>query len=301
VQSLFGNLTVTLYDFFGYLNPGLVALSGIGLFFWAVFVPDLKPDGDLSTVVWIALFLIAYFLGHLVQAIAGYVPGFKYSIVGSWWSEPTVGAFRPVIEAKLNANGLLPTRTSEEEDRDVQAGTYRICDVVVTQKAATSEHELFTYREGFYRGMSVALLILAIGLWARILRGPATITLDKDHTATRAMLFFFLIATLVAAYLYFLRFERFARLKGWTVLLGAPTSLTESSTNAEEPEAVTRAPQLEIYPDTSGKYRWRLRAANNEIVASSGQDFASKSGAREAAETLKRTSAVSEIVEIADG
>jgi uncharacterized protein YegP (UPF0339 family) len=68
------------------------------------------------------------------------------------------------------------------------------------------------------------------------------------------------------------------------VLLGAPTSLTESSTNAEEPEAVTRAPKLEIYPDTSGKYRWRLRAANNEIVASSGQDFASKSGAREAAE-----------------
>lgn len=32
----------------------------------------------------------------------------------------------------------------------------------------------------------------------------------------------------------------------------------------------------EIYKDTAGKYRWRLFAANNRKVASSGEDFSSK-------------------------
>jgi hypothetical protein len=120
-----------------------------------------------------------------------------------------------------------------------------MCDVVVTQKSATSEHELFTYREGFYRGMSVALILLAIGLFARLLRGPATITLDKDHTATRGMLFFYLVAALVAAFLYFLRFRRFAQLKAWAVLLGAPSSLTESDAKDDDAKKGASHPSTE--------------------------------------------------------
>jgi uncharacterized protein YegP (UPF0339 family) len=171
-----------------------------------------------------------------------------------------------------------------------------MCDVVVTQKSATSEHELFTYREGFYRGMSVALLIVAVGLFARLIRGPATITLDKDHTADRWMLIFFLVAVLVAAYLYFLRFERFTRLKAWTVLLGAATSLVESGTDVDagETSETGRHPRFEVYEVRGRKYRWRLRAANGQIIAVSDDSFASESNAREAVETVQRTVPLSE-------
>jgi uncharacterized protein YegP (UPF0339 family) len=57
------------------------------------------------------------------------------------------------------------------------------------------------------------------------------------------------------------------------------------------------AAQFEVYEDKGGKYRWRLKAANGQTVASSGESFDSKSNAREAAESVKRTAAEAEIRE----
>ncbi len=45
--------------------------------------------------------------------------------------------------------------------------------------------------------------------------------------------------------------------------------------------------KFEVYPDSGGKYRWRLEAANGQTVASSGESFASKANATEAAENAK--------------
>ena len=45
---------------------------------------------------------------------------------------------------------------------------------------------------------------------------------------------------------------------------------------------------FEMYADAAGKRRWRLKAANNEKVASSGESFSSRANARAAAETVKR-------------
>jgi uncharacterized protein YegP (UPF0339 family) len=36
-------------------------------------------------------------------------------------------------------------------------------------------------------------------------------------------------------------------------------------------------PGFEIYKDKAGAWRWRLRARNNQLLASGGQAFASKS------------------------
>jgi uncharacterized protein YegP (UPF0339 family) len=44
---------------------------------------------------------------------------------------------------------------------------------------------------------------------------------------------------------------------------------------------------FEVYADAAGEYRWRLKAANGQIVASSGESFASKSNAGRAAENFK--------------
>lgn len=42
-----------------------------------------------------------------------------------------------------------------------------------------------------------------------------------------------------------------------------------------------------IYTDTAGHYRWRLVAANGEKIASSGESFYDKAGARRSAELVK--------------
>ena len=57
--------------------------------------------------------------------------------------------------------------------------------------------------------------------------------------------------------------------------------------------------KFEIYADSSGNYRWRLRASNGQIVATSGESFASKSNAREAAENVKAKAGSADVVEVA--
>jgi uncharacterized protein YegP (UPF0339 family) len=45
--------------------------------------------------------------------------------------------------------------------------------------------------------------------------------------------------------------------------------------------------KFEVYADQGGHYRWRLKASNGQTVAPSGESFASKANAKEAAETVK--------------
>jgi uncharacterized protein YegP (UPF0339 family) len=42
-----------------------------------------------------------------------------------------------------------------------------------------------------------------------------------------------------------------------------------------------------VFQDRSGQYRWRLQADNNRITADSGEGYATRSGARQAAERVK--------------
>jgi len=45
--------------------------------------------------------------------------------------------------------------------------------------------------------------------------------------------------------------------------------------------------EFEVYEDAGGEYRWRLRGGNDEILADSGEGYASRSGAEEAAERVE--------------
>ena len=45
--------------------------------------------------------------------------------------------------------------------------------------------------------------------------------------------------------------------------------------------------KFEIYADAAGLYRWRLKAANGQTVASSGESFDSQANATRAAENVK--------------
>jgi uncharacterized protein len=45
--------------------------------------------------------------------------------------------------------------------------------------------------------------------------------------------------------------------------------------------------KFEVYDDSSGKPRWRLKAGNGQTVASSGEAFSSQSAAVSAAENFK--------------
>ena len=45
---------------------------------------------------------------------------------------------------------------------------------------------------------------------------------------------------------------------------------------------------IELYEDSAGEYRWRLRHDNGNIIADSGEGYSSKSGAKDAIERVKQ-------------
>lgn len=52
--------------------------------------------------------------------------------------------------------------------------------------------------------------------------------------------------------------------------------------------------KFEVYKDTSGKFRFRLRAANNEIIAV-GEAYTTKAACMNGIESVKKNAATAEI------
>lgn len=54
------------------------------------------------------------------------------------------------------------------------------------------------------------------------------------------------------------------------------------------------AARFEIYTDSKGEYRFRLKAANGEVVAT-GESYSSKAGVLRGVDAVKRAAASAEI------
>ena len=57
------------------------------------------------------------------------------------------------------------------------------------------------------------------------------------------------------------------------------------------------AGKFEVYEDRSGKFRFRLKAANGEVVAS-GEAYETKAGAIKGTEAVQRAAAGATVVEV---
>jgi len=57
------------------------------------------------------------------------------------------------------------------------------------------------------------------------------------------------------------------------------------------------AGKFELYKDKSGEYRFRLKAANGETIATS-EGYASKSGAKSGIASVQKNAPTAEVVEL---
>lgn len=57
------------------------------------------------------------------------------------------------------------------------------------------------------------------------------------------------------------------------------------------------AGKFELYEDKSGDYRFRLKAGNGEVIAT-GQGYASKAGALNGIDSVRRNAADAEVIEV---
>ncbi|RLM59345.1 DUF1508 domain-containing protein [Halobellus sp. Atlit-31R] len=54
---------------------------------------------------------------------------------------------------------------------------------------------------------------------------------------------------------------------------------------------------FELYEDRAGDYRWRLIHANGNIIADSGEGYATKQKAKQGIESVKQNAADAEVVD----
>lgn len=57
--------------------------------------------------------------------------------------------------------------------------------------------------------------------------------------------------------------------------------------------------KFQIFQDQAGEFRWRLRAANGQIVATSGEGYAAKTDAEHGLELVKRLSTIAGVEDLA--
>jgi uncharacterized protein YegP (UPF0339 family) len=57
------------------------------------------------------------------------------------------------------------------------------------------------------------------------------------------------------------------------------------------------AATFELYEDSAGEYRWRLRHENGNIIADSGEGYASKQKAKQGIESVQANAADASIEE----
>lgn len=53
-----------------------------------------------------------------------------------------------------------------------------------------------------------------------------------------------------------------------------------------------------LYKDTAGKYRWRLKAPNGDIIADSGQGYVTKDDAKNGVALVRSYAPAAELVDI---
>lgn len=58
------------------------------------------------------------------------------------------------------------------------------------------------------------------------------------------------------------------------------------------------AAKFELYADAKGEYRWRLKAANGQTIATGGEGYSSASAAKDGIASVKKNAPDAEIVEV---
>ena len=87
---------------------------------------------------------------------------------------------------------------------------------------------------------------------------------------------------------------------GFSAVTVPPAPAAEAKKAAEEKKASdekkARA-SFEVYKDKSGEYRWRLRAMNKQILATSGEGYKEKRSCLSAIESVKKAAAEAPVVD----
>jgi hypothetical protein len=200
------SIQVTLYDLFGYLLPGGVILLSLWIVFHSLFLRQepLVLWAELSTQAIVGLSFVAYLLGHLGQGLGNLLQKLGPVNPDRRFSIP------PEIDHLLRKAATSRFDISLAELTLPQL--YELCDEALLHHGSLGEREIFTYREGFYRGTFVAFSLLALALLLPVAFGPTRVVhVGRSVDAGRLPFLFTSVMSALGACLALERYKRFAR------------------------------------------------------------------------------------------
>lgn len=184
-------IQVTLYEIFGYLLPGAVVTAALAVAFLAIYFPNNAVAFDLRTTeIWLTFLAMSYVCGHMGQAVGNQLV--------KWWKWDAANVIATLPQEIRDA----VTEKLREKFGDKVAGLggrwmYELCDDAILRSGKLGEREIYVYREGFYRGMFVGCLLMAValvGLAIRLLCETGhTFTLGSWVITANQLLFFMVI------------------------------------------------------------------------------------------------------------
>jgi hypothetical protein len=214
------NVQITLYEIFGYFLPGVVATSAVGILFWSCFYPDAAlPLQRVPFEIWAAAGIIAYFVGHLTHAVADLFlgrPENKALDAGpsSATPEDIPSALREVAPKKA------AEMMSVNPEQINNALLFSICDETLAQSGEIGDREIYQYRGGFYKGMTVSFVLLVLGGLFRIFHSTTFLFKGEVQTVSRGEVAFGLAIVVIAAFFFGKRYRWFATHRVRRALLG---------------------------------------------------------------------------------
>jgi hypothetical protein len=207
---VFKELQITVYDVFGFLLPGSVVAAALVIAFWAIFWPTSVVVIPLKfpTLVVSYLLLICYLCGHLVQAMSNIVERLSAASTKFETKIPLSSRLEEILRACVTDHfGAGAGELSPKE-------LYLLCDQTLVHRRSPGERDIFIYREGFYRGNSVALAFLAISIGIRLVHSPASIAIgERAVQLYRSELALASVLTALGAWLAYRRYLRFREYK----------------------------------------------------------------------------------------
>ena len=228
---MFKDLQITLYDFFGYLLPGVVILIALVLLFWSIFWPSapFTVATTLPALMVTALTLFAYLLGHLGQAVSNLLEKLPAAKL-TFESLPLSAELGELVKDAASERFGPEARTLKPKE------LYALCDQTLIHAGSLGEREIFIYREGFYRGNCFAFGLLALTLALRMICVPAVVTIaDAKMGFYRGELGLTSALAAFGAWMFFRRYLRFGKYKTSSCLmrfLALTTGSDEENTTA---------------------------------------------------------------------
>lgn len=219
-------LQVSLYDVFGYVAPGALALLGLYFAGWRVILGDHQNWATLTTGGWVGILLASYVMGHSIQAIGNVLTKCLNASPEIKEIKEIQGKSPELITAATKSACRvteLPENTSLSFDV-----LFEIADNYLLQKGETDCRDIYVYREGFYRGMTVSFVVFAIGSLIRATGNEGSIAIFGVEIFISPVLA--TIFGIGAVGLAILSFQRYLRFSAYRVRNSIFAFLTIAST-----------------------------------------------------------------------